>query len=464
MKNLKNTAVKSTIIMSILIFIITLAAVSAEIFIPNAHLSHANNNLQKLNVIGNINQTFNFIMVELGRGQGISNINPLIGQYRQHLAAYRRLATEIGNLNEVSSALSALDRYISNLEVSVSEGQIFNYDTMESLVRAHYILYNHANLNLSMSLSRARQQYNNINIIKVIGYIFAILISISIGKGNANKIRDEIGGINNHINALKEGNANRFNPIFTETKEIVDSISQLEDINIEVKNAFLASITEMEKKGNFTPLPRFKEKSKVFSLINQAMDNANKKISNISASLGDSQAKDNQWLFIENAILTNKNNLESGKKQVAEIINALKKVEAGNYKESMITDKNEYYPSIKTHYNNGIESLNSFLKELTNTINQNFTTKIEGEYTGELNTLKTSLNRGIDTNLKNIEELKTLKETKETKKIFEPKTFEPKRRETRTGVKSRPGAISPRPTLKDNTPEIDFTGRSFGKY
>ena len=273
------------------------------------------------------------------------------------------------------------------------------------------------------------------------------------------KIKEATGSIKN-VKTHSQKSYNNFQRS-SDPEYFPEISSDLREIDNQFKllsSSIVTALSEIEEQGSAT-----KDFSGSLNMLeaNRSLTSINNKIKLVFDSLKTVELKrksytNSQWddanqkiqlLIAQNTAL---------EKQMTDIESFAKKIEAGDFSVRFRSNINK---ETETAINSFVLTIENNLKEIERALASGFSQKINIGYQGQgqLNSLKNSYNKAVDTNIANIESLKTkISDLQQANIQFKPtKTI---RRAANPDAFLKP--MAPIPKFKD----IDFTGRGFGKY
>lgn len=311
------------------------------------------------------------------------------------------------------------------------------------------------NQNITNEFDALSSSLININILILIFLLIFSVITITVITRGANKLNSKLQAIQDYLQSLIKGKP-YLNPL-PSFMAIDSSIDELSKTYQDFINTLKASVVELETVG-FSK-SRFKNTDFNNTLnsatLNKSFDNINEKITTISKNIvTDSKnvTNINTWEYISTNLLNQNEQFKNYISQSKSITSYLEKINKGNL--GIRLNTNEDQPLLQ-HINSLVAAFDKFINEIDNISLNDLSNKLNEDYPLYLSNIKYNFNNAITKNNNNLTQLKSLVDELQNKE---------KQKQQNISNKVNSNSHPKSSTTNYNAKDIDFTGRSFGKY
>ena len=296
-------------------------------------------------------------------------------------------------------------------------------------------------------------------------------------------------------NIVTNGKQTRMDMPYIEATDLTKEINELNSYYTQIISEASLPIKKLEEKGySREKISSAKgDLSNVVSAYNRSVDNINLKITDALSGITkllkecgkDGNNIDNKWVMINSQINEISGVVKGYNNQAKELIDLIKRLDSGSYKLQSSSADFEAKKLLVVATGKIATFIDEANKVTSSLGGNNYSSKITGEYLGELGQLKQNLNRTFESLTREIIDTKeSLKKEQQkqqelSKKISDMSPFRKAPAQvpvatpratataaTTTAPKKDYNIHSKRSGAPETAPKdfIDFTGRSFGKY
>ena len=297
--------------------------------------------------------------------------------------------------------------------------------------------------------------------------VIGTLAGLMFASGAANKITQDIRNLKKYMFDVRDNRKTYIG----EMAYLGEIQQDVEKLYTELKNNISdlnASLKEIEKAGQITT--RVSDDNRILDArdYNKTVDAINSQMNTVYTLAKELGHVDKStgvlWQGIKDNLVAIKQDNQEREKEISEIEAALEKIKEGNLTARPAVNHKNKYGKTKEHLIDAQSVMNEFLKDVSDTANNGFNAGLKGNYPGEYGRAKAGIDRTVENNKRTLTTLRNEIDALQ-KKERAARMPDPVRRTTTTA--SGRTATIPRsapPVLKGDFQDIDFTGRSFGKY
>ena len=376
--------------------------------------------------------------------------------------------TYVTTQNSTSEILSQT-RELGSISREINNNILTGVEIDEALLQTNANRLSQLETQITQNLN-ARNTRQNIYIsLIVVIVVVALLIKISVVNTFMERLVKNLETFKQYVNNLKENRRQLGNVQIEQMSDVKADIDAIYNTHVENVQELYRVIRELETTGKIDI--KLLQVNKIIDSreYEKTLNNLNTKINTTYTDLKQISGLDknnlNLWQFIKESVDRIKLDTTEKEKEILEISDMITKLTEGNFG-SRIGIKNETsYGKAKGNLIDLQEMLAKFTKEVTESSNNTFGIKLLGNnYAGDFGRAKTGFDRAVEINKGTISALKEEIE-KLRRKESDMKIQTTTRRPTRsTSSASNPVHLPMTPVLNLSHKDIDFTGRSFGKY
>ena len=319
---------------------------------------------------------------------------------------------------------------------------------------------------MTQQANRGASQANIFVISLVVFVILGLIIGILVVNGSLTKFVDQLNNLKKYIEEIRENKRGSLSNMadVNEIKEVVDQMygalkGDLEQVN--------AAFKELDLNGHINRKELVNNKLIDTREFERVVTNINTKMSSLAKDLKDAakitaEKNTGVWQNIKEATDKFKFNATESQKEVAEVTDVIKKMAEGNFNAKVMPKADSDLAQLKTELSTLQDNLGKFTKDVMDASGSMLNSPLRGQYSGELQRVKTSFDRAVENNKNMINSLRDDVERlrKSEREIKVQAAATPQRKERRSGA----SPLTVTPVLNLGHKDIDFTGRSLGKY